>query len=54
MKQVQVPPFDPKLRQDEAKPSRTPLECLPPTKIHKKYKKDAKNVLRAVLQGNLP
>ena len=44
MKQVQVPPFDPKLRQDEATPSRNPPECLPPPKIPKRIKKCEKCV----------
>ena len=38
MKQVQVPPFDPKLRQDEATASRSPPECPPPFKIAQKSK----------------
>ena len=38
LNRVQVPPFDPKLRQDEATASRNPPECLKPpktTQIHK-------------------
>ena len=43
MNQVQVPPFDLKLRQDEATTSRNPPECPPPPK----------NALRGALKGNL-
>ena len=38
MNQVQVPPFDPKLRQDKATASRTPPECPPPPSNKKKRK----------------
>ena len=42
MKQVQVPPFELILRQDVAKASRNPLECLPAPKTANKYEKMSK------------